>query len=46
MQLVAPRRFALRGRERLGLLSIRSDALVLYSMHWPDEVRSPESLRH
>ncbi|MFJ1648038.1 Ku protein [Streptomyces sp. NPDC088258] len=41
---VAVAKFALRGRERLGLLSIRDDALVLHSMHWPDEIRSPESL--
>lgn len=41
---VAVAKFALRGRERLGLLSIRDDALVLHSMHWPDEIRSPEEL--
>lgn len=41
---VAVAKFALRGRERLGLMTIRDDALVLHSMHWPDEIRSPESL--
>ncbi|MDQ0840565.1 DNA end-binding protein Ku [Streptomyces sp. V1I6] len=41
---VAIAKFALRGRERLGLLRVKNDALVLHSMHWPDEVRSPESL--
>ncbi|WP_326615184.1 Ku protein (plasmid) [Streptomyces scopuliridis] len=41
---VAVAKFALRGRERLGLLTIRDDALILHSMHWPDEIRSPESL--
>ncbi|MET9420319.1 Ku protein [Streptomyces sp. NPDC006540] len=41
---VAVAKFALRGRERLGLLRVKDDALVLHSMHWPDEIRSPESL--
>ncbi|MGA5441529.1 Ku protein [Streptomyces griseoincarnatus] len=34
-------RFALSGRERLGLLRVRGDAIVLHSMHWPDEIRDP-----
>lgn len=37
-------KFAWHNRERLGLLSIRDDALVLHSMKWPDEVRSPDEL--
>ncbi|MFF3129404.1 Ku protein [Streptomyces sp. NPDC057908] len=37
-------KFAWHNRERLGLLSIRDNALVLHSMKWPDEVRSPEGL--
>ncbi|TXS57625.1 Ku protein [Streptomyces sp. t39] len=41
---VAVAKFALRGRERLGLLRVKQDTLVLHSMHWPDEIRSPESL--
>ncbi|ATW52220.1 non-homologous end joining protein Ku [Streptomyces peucetius] len=41
---VAVAKFALRGRERLGLLRVKEDALVLHSMHWPDEIRSPASL--
>jgi DNA end-binding protein Ku len=41
---VAVAKFALRGRERLGLLRVKEDALVLHSMHWPDEVRSPAEL--
>ncbi|GGW73757.1 non-homologous end joining protein Ku [Streptomyces xantholiticus] len=41
---VAVAKFALRGRERLGLLRVKEDALVLHSMHWPDEIRSPQSL--
>ncbi|MCX5144646.1 Ku protein [Streptomyces sp. NBC_00338] len=38
---VAVAKFAWHNRERLGLLSIRGDALVLHSMKWPDEVRDP-----
>ncbi|MBM9617405.1 Ku protein [Streptomyces zhihengii] len=41
---VAVAKFALRGRERLGLLRVKQDTLVLHAMHWPDEIRSPESL--
>lgn len=41
---VAVAKFALRGRERLGLLSVKENALVLHSMKWPDEIRSAESL--
>ncbi|EPH41333.1 Ku protein [Streptomyces aurantiacus] len=37
-------KFAWHGRERLGLLRIRDDAIVLHAMRWPDEIRSPESL--
>ncbi|MET7642593.1 Ku protein [Streptomyces sp. NPDC005426] len=41
---VAVAKFAWHGRERLGLLRVREGAIVLHSMHWPDEVRSPDSL--
>ena len=41
---VAIAKFALRNRERLGLLSLLEDALVLHSMHWPDEIRDPSEL--
>ncbi|MGW2080567.1 non-homologous end joining protein Ku [Streptomyces sp. NPDC001939] len=37
-------RFAWRGRERLGLLRIRGNAIVLHSMRSPDEIRSSETL--
>ncbi|MEU0955846.1 Ku protein [Streptomyces niveus] len=37
-------KYALRGRERLGLLSIKENAMVLHQMHWPDEVRDPSEL--
>ncbi|MET9436929.1 Ku protein [Streptomyces sp. NPDC006551] len=42
---VAIAKFALRGRERLGMLRIKDDALLLNSMHWDDEIRSPDELR-
>lgn len=41
---VAVAKYALRGRERLGLLSIKENALVLHAMHWDDEIRDPSSL--
>ncbi|MFH9138136.1 Ku protein [Streptomyces sp. NPDC017524] len=41
---VAVAKFAWHNRERLGLLRVREEAIVLHSMRWPDEVRSPESL--
>ncbi|MGW7587739.1 non-homologous end joining protein Ku [Streptomyces rubiginosohelvolus] len=41
---VAVAKFAWHGRERLGLLRIREGAIVLRSMKWPDEVRSPDEL--
>ncbi|MFF9593874.1 Ku protein [Streptomyces sp. NPDC014646] len=37
-------KFAWHDRERLGLLSVRGDALVLHALKWPDEVRSPDEL--
>ncbi len=41
---VAVAKFAWHGRERLGMLHVREEAIVLHVMHWPDEIRSPESL--
>jgi DNA end-binding protein Ku len=41
---VAVAKFAWHGRERLGLLRIKDDVIVLHSMKWPDEIRSPEEL--
>lgn len=37
-------RFAWHGRERLGLLRVKGDVIVLNAMRWPDEIRSPETL--
>ncbi|MYY09266.1 Ku protein [Streptomyces sp. SID4919] len=41
---VAVAKFAWHGRERLGLLRVKDDVLVLHAMKWPDEVRSPGAL--
>ncbi|MEU6127355.1 Ku protein [Streptomyces sp. NPDC047123] len=37
-------KFAWHGRERLGLLRVQDDVILLHAMKWDDEVRSPESL--
>ncbi|MEU7017123.1 Ku protein [Streptomyces sp. NPDC046385] len=37
----AAAKFALRGRERLGILRPVGDALLLQGLHWGDEIRSP-----
>ncbi|MDF3141815.1 MULTISPECIES: Ku protein [unclassified Streptomyces] len=37
-------RFAWHDRERLGLLRVRGDAIVLHAMLWPDEVRDPSQV--
>ncbi|MFG2646072.1 Ku protein [Streptomyces sp. NPDC048370] len=41
---VAVAKFALRGRERLGLVRPYGDALLLHAMRWDDEVRDPAEL--
>ncbi len=41
---VAVAKFTWHNRERLGLLRVSEGAIVLHSMRWPDEIRSPESL--
>ncbi|MFD9396434.1 Ku protein [Streptomyces sp. NPDC060000] len=38
---VAIAKYAWSGRERLGMLRVRGDAIVLHAMHWPDEIRDP-----
>lgn len=42
---VAVAKFAWHGRERLGLLRVKGDALLLHAMKWDDEIRSPEELK-
>ncbi|MGW9255585.1 non-homologous end joining protein Ku [Streptomyces albidoflavus] len=39
---VAIAKFALRGRERLGMLRVVDDVIAMHTLHWPDEIRSPE----
>jgi DNA end-binding protein Ku len=41
---VAIAKFALRGRERLGMLRVVEDAIALHGLLWPDEVRAPEGI--
>ena len=41
---VAVAKFAWHGRERLGLLRVRDEAIVLHAMRWPDEIRDPRDL--
>jgi DNA end-binding protein Ku len=41
---VAVAKYAWSGRERLGLLRVWDDVLVLHAMRWPDEVRDPAGL--
>ncbi|WP_406191811.1 Ku protein [Streptomyces sp. NBC_01017] len=41
---VAVARYAWSGRERLGLVRVRDDTLVLHAMRWPDEIRDPTEL--
>ncbi|MFF6966345.1 Ku protein [Streptomyces anthocyanicus] len=41
---VAVARYAWSGRERLGLLRVRDEAIVLHAMRWPDEIRDPSEL--
>ncbi|WP_328331433.1 MULTISPECIES: non-homologous end joining protein Ku [unclassified Streptomyces] len=39
---VAIAKFALRGRERLGMLRVVGDAIAMHGLLWPDEIRSYE----
>ncbi len=41
---VAIAKFALRGRERLGMLRVVGDAIAMHGLLWPDEVRAPEGV--
>ncbi|MGV9351551.1 Ku protein [Streptomyces spiralis] len=41
---VAVAKWAWHGRERLGLLRVRDDVLVMHVMRWPDEIRDPAEL--
>lgn len=37
-------KFAWHGRERLGLLRVQDDVILLHAMKWDDEVRDPQEL--
>ncbi|MGW7066582.1 non-homologous end joining protein Ku [Streptomyces sp. NPDC054855] len=41
---VAIARYALRGRERLGMLRVVDDVIAMHALLWPDEIRSPEGV--
>lgn len=43
-QKVAIAKYALRGRERLGMLRVVGEAIAMHGLLWPDEVRSPEGV--
>ncbi|MFJ7148443.1 Ku protein [Streptomyces sp. NPDC100445] len=41
---VAVAKYALRGRERLGMLRVVGEAIAMHGLLWPDEVRAPEGI--
>ncbi|MFI6082449.1 Ku protein [Streptomyces sp. NPDC051217] len=41
---VAIAKFALRGRERLGMVRVLGDVIALHQLLWPDEIRQPEGV--
>ncbi|MFF3290690.1 Ku protein [Streptomyces sp. NPDC003023] len=43
-QRVAIAKFALRGRERLGMLRVVDDVIAMHGLLWPDEIRRPEGV--
>ncbi|WP_326810656.1 Ku protein [Streptomyces scopuliridis] len=43
-QKVAVAKFALRGRERLGMLRVVEDVIAMHGLLWPDEIRAPEGV--
>ncbi|MFE3016038.1 Ku protein [Streptomyces sp. NPDC059256] len=43
-QKVALAKFALRGRERLGMLRVVDDVIAMHGLLWPDEIRRPEGV--
>ncbi|WP_405914553.1 Ku protein [Streptomyces sp. NBC_00728] len=42
---VAVAKYAWSGRERLGLLRVRDNVIVLHAMRWSDEIRDPAQLK-
>ncbi|MFJ1544314.1 Ku protein [Streptomyces sp. NPDC088246] len=43
-QKVAVAKYALRGRERLGMLRVVDDVIAMHGLLWPDEIRSTEGV--
>ncbi|MFG2328996.1 Ku protein [Streptomyces sp. NPDC048604] len=41
---VAVAKYALRGRERLGMLRVVDDVIAMHGLLWPDEIREPEGV--
>ncbi|MFJ7625457.1 Ku protein [Streptomyces sp. NPDC097595] len=41
---VALAKYALRGRERLGMLRVVDDVIAMHGLLWPDEIRAPEGV--
>ncbi|GAA4900628.1 Ku protein [Streptomyces coeruleoprunus] len=41
---VAIAKFALRGRERLGMLRVVDDVIAMHGLLWPDEIRNPDAV--
>ncbi|MFJ8073097.1 Ku protein [Streptomyces sp. NPDC096176] len=41
---VAIGKYALRGRERLGMLRVVDDVIAMHGLLWPDEIREPEGV--
>jgi len=41
---VAIAKFAWSGKERLAMLRVRDDVIVLHQLLWPDEIRSPDEI--
>ncbi|MFF9014790.1 Ku protein [Streptomyces sp. NPDC014870] len=41
---VAVAKYALRGRERLGMLRVVDDVIAMHGLLWPDEIRAPEGI--
>ncbi|MEU0371044.1 Ku protein [Streptomyces sp. NPDC006283] len=41
---VAIAKYALRGRERLGMLRVVDDVIAMHGLLWPDEIREPEEV--
>ncbi|MER5982063.1 Ku protein [Streptomyces sp. NPDC001787] len=41
---VAVAKYALRGRERLGMLRVVDDVIAMHGLLWPDEIRAPDGV--